>query len=211
MQARAQPIEQQCFAMTSWPGCTALNSLAPDETSSRAAGFNSVSCKDHENDLLPYLDRRLDADAAARVEAHLASCPDCRREADRLRQTWKLLGYLPGRNVSPQLPARVLEAARLQLEVERRWTHKLRRHLPIIASAAVVLLVFGVTMLLGPSRIVSEYERELASLASDEDRAVVQNLDLYENLDAVQNIDVLQDDQVVEYLDLVTSLSDEDF
>lgn len=206
----AQPVVLQSFAIAPGPGSQAANSRTRDETSPPAAGFNPVSCKDHENDLLPYLDRRLDADAAARVEAHLASCPDCRREADRLRQTWKLLGYLPGRNVSPQLPARVLEAARLQLEVERRWGHKLRRHLPILASAAVVLLVFGVTMLLGPGQIVSEYDRELAALA-EEDRAVVQNLDLYENLDAVQNIDVLQDDQVVEYLDLVTSLSDEDF
>lgn len=169
-----------------------------------------MSCKDHENDLVPFLDGRLDAAVAAGVEAHLKACATCRKEAAQMRQTWKLLGYYPGRNVSRQLPARMLEAARLQLEVERRWTFKLRRHLPIIASAAVVLLVFGVTMLLGPAQIVSDYDRELAKL-SIEDRAVVQNLDLYENLDTVQNIDVLEDGQVVEYLDLVTSLSDEDF
>ncbi|MEK7467341.1 MAG: zf-HC2 domain-containing protein [Planctomycetota bacterium] len=170
-----------------------------------------MSCKDHEKNLLPFLDGRLDPGAAANVEAHLKGCLACSSEVARIRQTWNLLGYFPGRNVSRQFPARLLEAARIQLEVERRWTHKLRRHLPIIASAAVVLLVFGVTMLLGPSHITSAYDRELASLSSDEERAVVQNLDLYENLDTVQNIDVLEDDQVVEYLDLVTSLSDEDF
>lgn len=170
-----------------------------------------MSCKDHENNLLPFLDGRLDSKAAAEVEAHLRSCAACRKDVSQMRQTWKLLGYLPGRNVSAQLPARLLEAARVQLEIERRWTHKLRRHLPIIASAAVVLLVFGVTMLLGPSQLASDYDRELAKLSSEEERAVVQNLDLYENLDTVQNIDVLEDDQVVEYLDLVSSMSDEDF
>jgi anti-sigma factor RsiW len=181
------------------------------ETSHVPGGFISVSCKDHENNLVPFLDGRLDPAATAGVEAHLKSCAACRKEAAQLRQTWKLLGYYPGHNVNRQLPARMLEMARLQLEVERRWTYKLRRHLPIIASAAVVLLVFGVTMLLGPSRLASEYDRELAKLSSEEERAVVQNLDLYENLDTVQNIDVLEDDQVVEYLDIVTSLSDEDF
>ncbi|KAF0244674.1 MAG: hypothetical protein FD180_2341 [Planctomycetota bacterium] len=181
------------------------------ETSFALRGFIPVSCKDHENDLVPFLDGRLDAAAASGFESHLKACASCRKEAEQMRRTWKLLGYYPGRNVNRQLPARMLEAARLQLEVERRWTFKLRRHLPIIASAAVVLLVFGVTMLLGPAQIVSDYDRELAKLSSDEERAVVQNLDLYENLDTVQNIDVLEDGQVVEYLDLVTSLSDEDF
>lgn len=184
---------------------------ASRETSPRPRGFIPVSCKDHENDLLPYLDGRLDSGVAAKVEAHLKTCTACRKEVAQMRQTWKLLGYLPGRNVSAQLPARMLEAARIQLEVERRWTHKLRRHLPIIASAAVVLIAFAVTMILGPSRVASEYDRELAKLSSDEERGVVQNLDLYENLETVQNIDVLEDDQVVEYLDLVTSMSDEDF
>ncbi len=186
-------------------------SRASRETSASPRGFILVSCKDHENDLLPYLDGRLDAAAAAGVDAHLKVCAVCRKEVAQMRQTWKLLGYLPGRNVSAHLPARLLEAARVQLEVERRWTHKLRRHLPIIASAAVVLLVFGVTMLLGPSQLASDYDRELAKLSTDEERAVVQHLDLYENLDTVQNIDVLEDDQVVEYLDLVTSMSDDDF
>ncbi|MCE9582075.1 MAG: zf-HC2 domain-containing protein [Planctomycetes bacterium] len=172
-----------------------------------------MSCKDHENDLLAFLDRRLDASGAAKVEAHIKGCPACSKEASAMRETWRLLGYYPGRNVSGQLPARLLEAARLQLEVERRWTHKLRRHLPIIASAAIVLLAFGVTMMLGPgfrANSASEYERVISQLPADE-QAVVQNLDLYENLDTVQNMDVLEDNQSVEYIDLLTSLSDEDF
>lgn len=162
-----------------------------------------MSCKDRENDLLPYLDNRLDPAAAAKVEAHLKSCAACRKDVDQMRATWKVLGYLPGRNPSRQLPDRILEAARLQLEIEKRWTHRLRRHLPVIASAAVVLLVFAVTMMLGHAR------DPLAGLSAEE-RAVVHDLDLYENLDTVQNIDVLEDTQTVEYLDDISSMSDED-
>ena len=168
-----------------------------------------MSCKDYENDLLPFLDRRLDAPAAARLETHLKSCPACSKEADALRSTWKQLGYYPGRNVSGQLPARMVEAAWLQLEIEKRWIYKLRRNLPIIASAAVVLLVFGVTMMLGPGHLMHS-SNPMDGLTTEE-QAVVQNLDLYENLDTVQNLDVLEDDQVVEYLHLVSSMTDEDF
>ena len=132
-----------------------------------------------------------------------------------MRETWRLLGYYPGRTVSAQLPARILDAARLQMAIERRWTHRLFRHAPLIASAAVILLVFGITVIFrshetprGPD---ADYQQVLSSIENVEDREVVQNLDLYENLSTVENLDVLEDDQTVEYLDLVASLSDEDF
>lgn len=173
-----------------------------------------MSCKDLENDLLMYVDRRLNDAEKSRVESHLASCAACRKEAEDLRRTWHLLGYLPGRTATGNLPARLLDAARLQLAIERRWSHRILKHAPLIASAALLLIVVGVTMLMPRGttpNLDAEYATALASLSDPEDREVVQNLDLYENLGTVENIDVLEDSESVEYLDLISSLTDEDF
>ncbi|NUN49549.1 MAG: zf-HC2 domain-containing protein [Candidatus Brocadiae bacterium] len=171
-----------------------------------------MTCKHCEDRLLPWLDRRLDAATSAEFDRHLKSSPACAREAGEMRRTWHLLGYHPGLSPTGNLPARLLEAARVQLDAERRWTWRLRKHLPLVASAAVLLVVvcFSVLWHPGASGPDAELNRILASL-DPEEREVVLNLDLYENLETVQHMDVLEDQGVVEYLDLVQSFTDEDF
>jgi anti-sigma factor RsiW len=170
-----------------------------------------VICKGYEHDLLAHLDGRLDHENTARVERHLGDCPACRKEAAAMRETWRLLGYLPGRNLSGRLPERLLEAARLQLEVEKRWSYRLLKHAPLIAAAAIVLAAVCVTILVGPPTAGSTDPDSIVAGLSDEEKQIVQHLDLYENLETVQNLDALEDDQVVEYLEAVQSITDEDF
>ena len=52
------------------------------------------------------LDDRLPAPDAAAVRAHLAACPDCRRDFASLEQTLAALDALPDASPSPQLRAR---------------------------------------------------------------------------------------------------------
>lgn len=61
--------------------------------------------------LQPYLDGTLDADAAARLERHLADCPPCVQEAEvhtRIREALERRGQA----ASPQAVARLEEFAR---------------------------------------------------------------------------------------------------
>lgn len=171
----------------------------------------SVSCKDYENDLLGYLDRRLDPATRARFEGHIASCDACRREARRLEKTWKMVGYHPGWNLSGKIPAAAIEAARLQLLVERRWTHRVMKQAPWIASAAVMLLVFTVTMFYRPGPGPESDLDPILQGLSDEERAIVRNLDLYENFGPVDQYEAISEDGIVENLDVVQNVSDEDF
>jgi anti-sigma factor RsiW len=56
-----------------------------------------MKCKDINKKLLFYLDNELSPREKASVEAHLASCPDCRRELESLAATQSVLsrGFSP--------------------------------------------------------------------------------------------------------------------
>jgi anti-sigma factor RsiW len=60
---------------------------------------------DHLEDALPPLER-------ARVEEHLATCPDCRAYLEQMRTTIELLGRLREETVPPEMVDELLRAFR---------------------------------------------------------------------------------------------------
>lgn len=92
----------------------------------------------------------VDADERPRVNAHLATCPDCRAEVDRLTETVTGLAYAPPPLEPPsELRARVLagltEGAAVPAPVrkQRRWLLRRPRLVLALAAAAVLLAVAG--------------------------------------------------------------------
>jgi len=70
---------------------------------------------DHEElreRLSAYLEADLDPSERARIEEHLAGCPDCRREYRELRHTVDLLRGLPSPDPPPDLADRVIARLR---------------------------------------------------------------------------------------------------
>ena len=67
--------------------------------------------------------RALDPSETARVEAHLAGCAECARDAEEWRRLAEGLGRLPAPRPSRALVARTVEAveARLAERSERAW------------------------------------------------------------------------------------------
>jgi anti-sigma-K factor RskA len=91
----------------------------------------------------------VDYDERPRVDAHLAACPDCRAEVDRLTETVTGLAYAPPPVEPPaELRARVLaglsgvSAPPAPVYRERRWLRRPRLVLAV-AAAAVILVVGG--------------------------------------------------------------------
>src|SRR5216110_422073 len=90
------------------------------------------------------------------LERHLATCPQCSRELERLCSAKQGTAHLPMHEPPPDLPARIAQA--LDNE-DRRGSHAspLRRYL-LAAAAAVVMLVSR-----GPRDLPSAVGRDFAA------------------------------------------------
>jgi anti-sigma factor RsiW len=71
-----------------------------------------LTCREVVELLSDYLEDMLPAREHARVEAHLATCPECTAYLDQLRATIGTLGRLREQDVPPPLRARLLTAFR---------------------------------------------------------------------------------------------------
>jgi hypothetical protein len=54
-----------------------------------------MNCEQAQQQLIEYLHQQLPAEAQARLDAHLAQCPDCQEELLAVRQVWHTLGSVP--------------------------------------------------------------------------------------------------------------------
>jgi anti-sigma factor RsiW len=120
-------------------------------------------------DLVAWTDGELAPADARRVEAHVASCAACAREADLLRRTGELVGKLPRVQPSEGFADRVAAAARAEsrLEAARAGRPARVRFLRwAAASAAVVVAGVGVAWLAtrgnDPARLSAREEEDIA-------------------------------------------------
>jgi anti-sigma factor RsiW len=134
------------------------------------------------SELTAYLDGALAPAARAELEGHLAACPACRAERDRLASTIGLLAQLPRAEASPTFEQRF--HARLAAERTERTRRRgfLDRRAPVwrwlapglagAAAAAAVVIHMGA-------------ERR-------DERFLAEHLDLFENYEAVESVDALE-------------------
>jgi len=104
-----------------------------EETNRRIASLRAdLASGQHlhfENEIVPYIDERLDTDDKRAVEAHLANCEVCRREVDELRELAK-----PRRHVRNALIAALAAAAAIAIGV----TVLMQRPIPVQPTRTVV-------------------------------------------------------------------------
>ena len=105
-----------------------------------------MTCHDAREQLSALIDDALGAAERGAVEEHLATCSECRRELERLRDTVALLRAVEPARAPAGFVDRVLEAAR-----PKPWPRRLFRALllpwPVklpIEAAAIVLVAVGV-------------------------------------------------------------------
>jgi anti-sigma factor RsiW len=85
-------------------------------------------------------DKELPKDRQLLLEAHLANCPACRAECDRMEAAWEALGELP----APSLPAAFAGEVLDRLDAGPRWLGVLRplpRLAPSVATLGAMLLL----------------------------------------------------------------------
>jgi anti-sigma factor RsiW len=162
--------------------------------------------------LLAHDEGELTAEECRGLEAHLATCADCRRDAGLVREMLEQVRVLP----VPELPPGSWEG--LQATVRRRiaeerpprpalWARvaaRLRRF-PALGPAPVLATATALGLLLAIGLVRTQRgPRELpppAVLDVSEDLAIGQNLELLESLDLLEEIEVLERLELLGQLD----------
>lgn len=111
-----------------------------------------MTCSETRDLLSAWLDQALDAHEREQVEAHLAGCPECRRELEGLRSTVTVLSRVE----HPRAPVGFVDKVMGEV-YPARWYRKLGRlvfqplsvKLPLEAGAMVVIAILGVYLLQG--------------------------------------------------------------
>lgn len=123
-----------------------------------------MGCSCMRKRLSAYVDGELREKWRRRVERHLAVCPVCREELERLRDVDMLLARGPDVSVPPFIAARVV--ARVRGEVPRRvaapWWHPLlspRLGYALATAALACGVLLGAHIGMGLVPILSDSER----------------------------------------------------
>jgi anti-sigma factor RsiW len=149
------------------------------------------------DDLTALLDGALPGDRSGEVEAHLASCPECRAERDRIARALSALAALP----PPPPPAPGFEQrffARLAREAPRRRSildrlsvRPLRWLVPATGLAAA--LAVGVWVRHADDRADLEMARHLDLLENYVEVASLGAVETPEDVDVVSHLDELRE------------------
>lgn len=160
-------------------------------------------CDEIRDRLLSYHEDALGAEERRRVEAHLATCGECARDARLLDEVLGRVQALPvpeprgdfweefGAAVRRRIAAEPLPRPSLSARVAA-WIGGLQSLRPIPALAAATAL--GLLLAIGLVR-TQQTPRDLPpveALAISEDLSIAQNLELLENLDVLEEVEVLE-------------------
>lgn len=106
-----------------------------------------MNCAVVQERLCEFIDKRLDVETSANVESHLASCANCRSDAEDLTSTVRLLAgepeFEPPMAFSTRVMAHVREEA-VKPSLWQRFFGSFRAFVPIQAMAVAVIAVLAV-------------------------------------------------------------------
>ena len=163
-----------------------------------------MSCRPFREDLTGYLDQELPAGRQEEIETHLASCDACRKEAESLRKSFEILSLLTIPSIRPGFLKRFHDRAGARATPTRPvlpWA------IPLTLAASLLVAIGLAWMARGGDPAPREEPtlgnqvekrsdgepREFASNLTDEERAIVENLDLLgsEHFDAARQFELL--------------------
>jgi anti-sigma factor RsiW len=147
-----------------------------------------MKCEKVSQELVAYVDGRLDPGVRNEVEEHLAECAACQVRAQEFRGVFSLLDELPA--MEPSLPFDARVRQRIAAEPRRSW---LAWFVPQarLAFAAVLLVVLAVWVGKRPANNSAHAPTPATPAASEQDFNAIKNLGVLENYDVVTKMDAL--------------------
>jgi anti-sigma factor RsiW len=79
-----------------------------------------LTCKDFLNELTDYLDECLDAEVRAKLEKHIAECPNCWVIADTTRKTIQIYQGMDPYPIPSDVEARLMTALEKKMAEKRK-------------------------------------------------------------------------------------------
>jgi hypothetical protein len=113
-----------------------------------------MSMNDEHEDLAGYVAGELSAGEAQAVDAHLATCPDCRAEVESLNEMREFLGALPPEALldgPPEGGDLLLQRTLRQVRSEARSSAGRGRFVAVAAAVVVAAAALGAGVLVGRS------------------------------------------------------------
>jgi len=79
-----------------------------------------LTCKDFLRDLSDYLDESLEAEIRAKIEAHIAECPNCWVIADTTRRTIQIYKGMEPHPLPREVESRLMQALERKMAARQR-------------------------------------------------------------------------------------------
>ena len=151
-----------------------------------------------DTDLVPYLRGELPPAERERVARHLEECPDCKQDAEVLRDLLGNLAHAIGEPPEISWP-RYRAELRAKLEARRAVVPWWRRPMPLALSASLagVLLLVAVW---GGRELTRTHDT-----IGPEEVAIGSELGLLQEIRTVERLDLLEDFEVINNLDRLAS------
>jgi anti-sigma factor RsiW len=146
-----------------------------------------MKCEKVLQELIAYLDGRMDSDERRETEEHLADCAECRGRAEEFRRVFRLMEEVPVIEPSFGFDARVRQ--RVAAEPGRGW---FRWFAPQARLAFSAVLLIALTVWVA-RRSPSTPEGAPTTGASIEDFNAIKDLGVLENYDVVTKMDALSE------------------
>jgi len=175
-------------------------------------GGSVSGCEVVRQRLIAHHEGELATEERLQVEAHLATCEDCTREAGLIRDAlgrvlalpvpeppagfWEDFGATVRRRIAAEHPPRPAPWARVAAWLSQALR---QRRIPALAAATALglLLVIGLVRTHRAPRDLPPVE----ALMISEDLAIGQNLEVLENLDVLEDVEVLERLDLLRHLD----------
>jgi len=144
-----------------------------------------MNCEKVSQELVAYLDGRMDSAERRETEEHIASCAACRERAEQFRRVWTVMDEVPVIEPSFGFDARVRQ--RVAAEPTRAWWAWFAPQARL-AFSAVLLIALTVWVAKRPSNPAGG-----TAASTEQDFNAIQQLGVLENYDVVTKMDALSE------------------
>jgi len=147
-----------------------------------------MKCEKVSQELIAYLDGRMDSAGRRETEEHLAGCAICRQRAEEFRRVWSAMDEVPAIEPSFGFDARVRQ--RIAAEPRHGW---FAWFAPQVRLAFSAVLLIALTVWVAKRPTGNSAALRTAGTTTEQDFNAIQDLGVLENYDVVTKMDALSE------------------